>query len=76
MGFSGIAELSHTLETLFGEIRDQWLSLTADIFTALFKAIDVLGALIRSVQDGSKVSYKGIKTKLEVICKQATASPD
>ena len=75
MGFSGIAELSHTLETLFGEIRDQRLSLTADIFTALFKAIDVLGALIRSVQDGSKVSYKGIKTKLEVICKQATASP-
>ena len=75
MGFSGIAELSHTLETLFGEIRDQRLSLMADIFTALFKAIDVLGALIRSVQDGSKVSYKGIKTKLEVICKQATASP-
>ena len=75
MSFSGIAELSHTLETLFGEIRDQRLSLTADIFTALFKAIDVLGALIRSVQDGSKVSYKGIKTKLEVICKQATASP-
>ena len=74
MGFSGIAELSHTLETLFGEIRDQRLSLTADIFTALFKAIDVLGALIRSIQDGSKVSYKGIKTKLEVICKQATAS--
>ena len=63
MGFSGIAELSHTLETLFGEIRSQRISLTPDIFTALFKSMDVLGALIRSLQDGSKVSYKGIKTK-------------
>ena len=75
MGFDSIAELSHTLETLFGEIRDQRLPLTSEVFTALFKAIDVLGALIRSLQDGSKVSYKGIKTKLEIICKQAEASP-
>lgn len=70
MGFNQVAELSHTLETLFGEARDQKITLTPDIFTALFKAIYTLGALIRSVQDQSKVSYKGIKTKLEVICKQ------
>ena len=73
MGFGGIAELGHTVETLFGEIRDRRISLNPDIFTALFKAIDVLGALIRSLQDGSKVSYKGIKTKLEVICRAAAA---
>lgn len=71
MGFAGISELAHTLETLFGEIRDQKISLSTDIFTALFKAINTLGALIHSLQDGSKVSYKGIKTKLEVICRQA-----
>ena len=71
MGYRGIAELGHTLETLFGEIRSQRICLTSEIFTALFKAIDVLGALIRSVQDESNVSYKGIKTKLEVICRPA-----
>ena len=76
MGFDSIAELSHTLETLFGEVRDQRLPLTSEVFTALFKAIDVLGALIRSLQDGSKVSYKGIKTKLEIICKQLTGSTE
>ena len=76
MGFDSIAELSHTVETLFGEIRDQRLLLTSEVFTALFKAIDVLGALIRSLQDGSKVSYKGIKTKLEIICKQAASSTE
>ena len=72
MGFSGIAELSHTLETLFGEVRSQHINLNADIFAALFKAIDVLGALIRSLQNETRVSYKGIKTKLEVICRPAT----
>lgn len=46
MGFGDIAELSHTVETMFGEIRDQRLPLTSDVFSALFKAIDVLGALI------------------------------
>ena len=76
MGFDSITELSHTVETLFGEIRDQRLPLTSEVFTALFKAIDVLGALIRSLQDGSKVSYKGIKTKLEIICKQAASSTE
>ncbi len=72
MGFEKIAELGHTLETLFGEVREQRLELNSDMFTALFKAIDTLGALIRSLTDGSKVAYKGIKTKLEVICKQAS----
>ena len=76
MGFRGIAELGHTLETLFSGIRDQRIALTPDTFTALFKAIDVLGGLVRSLQDGSKVSYKGIKTKLEVIGRQAAAPPE
>ena len=74
MGFDSIAELAHAVETLFGEIRDQTITLTPDIFTTLFKAIDTLGALIHSLKDGSKVSYKGIKTKLEVICKNAVAT--
>jgi len=72
MGFEKIAELGHTLETLFGEVREQRLSLNPDMFTALFKAIDTLGALIQSLSDGSKVAYKGIKTKLEVICREAS----
>lgn len=71
MGLSSIAEVAHALETVFVEIREQRVRLTADIFAALFKAVDVLGALIHSLESGARVSYKGIKTKLEVMSKSA-----
>ncbi len=71
LGFTPIAELGHAVETLFGEIREQRIALDAAVFTALFKSVDILGALIHSVKDGKSVAYKGIKTKLEILCKQA-----
>lgn len=75
MGFAAIAELAHTTESLFGEIRDHRIQLNADIFTALFKAIDVLGSMIHGLKEDKKVAYKGIKTKLEVIIRSAEANP-
>ncbi|WKN33666.1 chemotaxis protein CheA [Porifericola rhodea] len=72
MGFSSIAELAHTTESLFGEIRDRRIELSGDIFTAIFKAVDVLGNMIHGLKEEKKVRYKGIKTKLEVIIKRAT----
>lgn len=75
MGFSSIAELAHTTESLFGEIREHRIHLTTDIFTALFKAIDVLGSMIHGLKEDRQVAYKGIKTKLEVIIRSAEANP-
>jgi len=71
MGFSAIAELGHVLEDLFGEVRDGNITLDADIFETLFKAIDVLGSLINAIKDGGDVKYKGIKTKVKVLIKRA-----
>ncbi len=71
MGFQGIAEMSHVLEDLFGEVRDGKISLDANLFTSLYKAADVLGNLINAVKDQTEVKYKGIKTKLEVLIKRA-----
>ncbi|MGB3851281.1 MAG: chemotaxis protein CheA [Tunicatimonas sp.] len=75
MGFTAIAELAHATESLFGEIRDQTIALTPPVFTSLFKAADTLGALIQSLQNDTKVSYKGIKTKLDILCRNARTEP-
>jgi two-component system chemotaxis sensor kinase CheA len=71
MGFDKIADLAHVLEDLFGEVREGRLALTADIFTSVFKAADVLGALIDSIKSPREVRYLGIKTKLEVFIKNS-----
>ncbi len=71
MGFSGIAEMAHVLEDLFGEVRDDRISLEKELYTSVFKAVDVLGNLVNAIKDGAQVKYKGIKTKLEVLTKRA-----
>lgn len=79
MGYEKIAELAHVLEDFFGEVRDGRISLGNDIFSSVFKAADVLGALIRSIKTREDIKYKGIKTKLEVLIRnsrQITAAKD
>ena len=71
MGFESIAELSHIMEDIFSEVKDDKLKLTKSVFDSLFKANDKLGELIDSLKTGKKVSYRGIKTKLVVILKKA-----
>lgn len=75
MGFEKIADLAHVLEDLFGEVREGRLALTPDIFTSVFKAADILGALIDAIKNPREVRYLGIKTKLEVFIKNAAATP-
>ncbi len=71
MGFSSIAELAHVLEDIFAEIRDQKIALGKDIFSSIFKGADVLGSLISAIKNEETIKYKGIKTKLEVIIRNA-----
>ncbi len=71
MGFTAIAELSHVMEDIFNEVKSTRLKLDPVIFSGLFKANDILGKLINSLNTGEEVRYKGIKTKLEVILKNS-----
>ena len=71
MGFTGIAEMAHVLEDLFGEVRDGRIQLNGNLFASIYKAVDILGNLINAVKDNTEVKYKGIKTKLEVLLKRA-----
>lgn len=75
MGFEKIAELAHVMEDLFGEVRENRMQLGAEIFTSVFKAADTLGELIDSIKNPREVKYRGIKTKLEVLIKNAKQSP-
>jgi len=78
MGFDKVAEFAHVMEDLFGEVREGNLQLDGGIFSSLYKAADTLGNLVNAVKDGSKVHYRGIKTKLEVLLKntKANSSPE
>jgi two-component system chemotaxis sensor kinase CheA len=71
MGFQKIAEMAHIMEDLFGEIRDGRIALKEDVFDAIFRAADVLGELIESIRTPKDVKYRGIKTKLEVMVRNA-----
>ncbi|MEO1052549.1 MAG: chemotaxis protein CheA [Bacteroidota bacterium] len=71
MGFENVAQFAHTMEDLFGEVRDGRLVIDDAIFTSLFKAVDTLGQLIHAVKDKNTVRFRGIKTKLEVLLKSA-----
>ncbi len=69
MGYDAIANLTHVMEDLMGEIKENRIDIDSDLFASLFRACDKLGDLIKALETGAKVSYLGIRTKLEVLLK-------
>lgn len=78
MGYEDIAEMAHTLEDVFSEIRSNRIEIESTLFNDLFRANDILGGLLLRVKDPKNpiVKYKGIKTKLEVIIRVARQGLD
>ncbi len=74
LGFVEIAELAHVMEDIFSEVKSKKIELTKDLFTNLFKACDKMGELINALKTGKRVSYKGIRTKLNVYLKTVTGA--
>jgi two-component system chemotaxis sensor kinase CheA len=74
MGYDKIAELAHVMEDFFGEVRDGRIRLESDTFSSVFKAADALGELIDAVKKPREVKFRGIKTKLEVLVRDARAN--
>jgi two-component system chemotaxis sensor kinase CheA len=67
MGYQQIADLTHIMEDIFSAVKEGKVSLDEDFVEQLFRANDKLGQLIESLTSGKKVSYLGLKTKLEVL---------
>lgn len=74
LGYDKIAELAHVMEDLFGEVREGRILLGSEVFTSVFKAADTLGKLIEAVKNPKDVKFRGIKTKLDVLIKNARLS--
>ena len=71
MGYDKIADLAHTVEDVFGAIKNGEIPLDKELVNGLFRANDKLGALINAITSEEKVSYLGIKTKLAILLKNA-----
>ena len=71
MGFSAIGELCHLMEEIFSYYKKGVLELNKDVFDALFKSSDKLGELIRGINEDKRITHKGIKTRLEVLIRDA-----
>lgn len=67
IGFQAIADMSHVMEDIFNQIRQKPALLTEDIFNDLFRANDKIREMIEGLKTDVKVSYLGLKTRLNVI---------
>lgn len=76
MDFDGISAITHVMEDLFTEIKNDNIDINKSLFNALFKACDKLGELITDIKskEESQISYKGIRTKLQVILRNARSA--
>jgi two-component system chemotaxis sensor kinase CheA len=52
MGFVDMGEVAHKMETLFGQIRSNERTFTGSLVTLTFRAVDILGNMIRAVGAG------------------------
>ncbi|WP_254244218.1 chemotaxis protein CheA [Hymenobacter sp. BRD128] len=54
MGFVDMGEVAHKMETLFGQIRSNERSFTGSLVPLTFRAVDILGNMIRAVGSGQE----------------------
>ena len=76
MDFDGIAKISHLLEDIFGILKESTQSIPKDLFKDIFRASDVLKALILSIKSDKKVPYKGLVARLRVILRDFQEAPE
>ncbi|MGD1843349.1 MAG: chemotaxis protein CheA [Thermonemataceae bacterium] len=68
LGFKDLAALAHALEDIFSAIKKDEVEMDDSLFNDLFRANDVMAAMLLHIQqpDQPKPKFRGIKTKLEV----------
>jgi two-component system chemotaxis sensor kinase CheA len=54
MGFIDMGEVAHKMETLFGQIRSNERTFTGQLVPLTFRAVDILGNMIRAVGAGQE----------------------
>jgi len=54
MGFIDMGEVAHKMETLFGQIRSNERTFTGPLVSLTFRAVDILGNMIRAIGAGQE----------------------
>lgn len=69
MGFNDIAELTHKMENILDEFRNDKLKVNSEVITVLFKCLDTLEKMVDDVRNGSseKTDISGITKMLDNI---------
>jgi len=70
MGFVDMGEVAHRMETLFGQIRGNERTFTGSLVSLTFRAVDILGNMIRAVGSGQETGdAKALLDNLEHLIK-------
>ena len=70
MGFIDMGEVAHKMETLFGQIRGNERTFTGPLVSLTFRAVDILGNMIRAVGAGQEsADAKPLLENLEQLIK-------
>ena len=72
MGYEALASMAHVLEDFFGTFNQQGQAPAKEAFEALFRSSDMLAKLIEAVETGEKVSYRGLRKKIELLTTKQT----
>lgn len=78
MGFSDIAELTHTMEDVLSKFREGELKVTQQVVTVLFDCLDTLEKMVTNVEQGSneKIDILSIMKDLnEIAAVEAPVAP-
>jgi two-component system chemotaxis sensor kinase CheA len=70
MGYTDMGEVAHRMETLFGQIRGNERTFTGSLVQLTFRAVDILGNMIRAVGSGQETGdAKALLDNLEHLIK-------
>ncbi|MFJ5622092.1 chemotaxis protein CheW [Peribacillus loiseleuriae] len=69
MGYEDLANLTHKMENILDEIRNEKIQLSSEIFDVIFLAVDDLEAMVLSIAEGGngKRDVREVVAKLEMI---------
>ncbi|MGE8079137.1 chemotaxis protein CheW [Peribacillus loiseleuriae] len=69
MGYEDLANLTHKMENILDEIRNEKIQLSSEIFDVIFLAVDDLEAMVMSIAEGGngKRDVSEVVAKLEMI---------
>jgi len=77
MGFEDIANLTHELENVLDQVRNEIIEITPEMMDIIFQSVDILEGMVYSIIEGSdgKADVKHLVNKLKAIASGVIVAP-